>query len=90
MPWKVIDIADHLDGPANDLGLRSYNWTASKGLIKWVLYEDATTTFHLFRSREERRKFARKLRGKKKQLKGVRRLRFKRPLLKIVDFFEWV
>ncbi len=89
--WKVTNLADHLEPATTKLGIKSFSWTAKKGIMKWILYEYKTNTFHLFATREERRALERKLKGKKKKGKEVPRMlrgRFKKPLLKMVDFFE--
>jgi hypothetical protein len=88
--WKVTKLEDHLHNATKSLGIKSFSWEAKKGLLKWILYVYKTNTFHLFATRKERRIFERKLRGKKKKLEGVKRGRFKKPLLKMVDFFEYV
>ena len=89
--WKITKLEDHLYPVTKHLGIDSFSWKAKKGLLKWTLYEYRTNTFHLFATREERRALELKLRGKKNMSKDVMILgRFKKPLLKMVDFFEYV
>ena len=57
------------------------SWVAERGVLKWFLYVHKTNKFHLFTTREARRRLERKLRNAKNKLDGVRRGRFKKPLV---------
>lgn len=75
--WKKTNLDKHLPNIPG-----GYSWKSERGTIKWFLYVYKTNTFHLFTTREARRKMERKLRGKKKNLKEVaRRGRFIKPLI---------
>lgn len=79
--WKLTKLEDHLHPATQDLGIKHFSWTASVGLMRWILYEYKTNTFHLFATRKERRELVRKLRGKKKRVTGIRCAQFKQPLV---------
>lgn len=81
--WKKTKLANHLPHISGDV-----SWVAERGILKWFLYVYKTNTFHLFTTRQARRKLEKKLRGKtKKTLDVARRGRFTKPLLHWVDFF---
>ena len=93
--WKITKLEDHLNPVIKHLGIdkKGFSWEAEMGLLKWILYEYKTNTFHLFTTREKRRALERKLKGTNKMSEDVMILgRFKKPLLKMVDsdFFEYV
>jgi hypothetical protein len=81
--WKKTKLENHLPHVTGGV-----SWVAERGILKWFLYVYKTNTFHLFTTREARRKLEKKLRGKTKKTTDVaRRGRFKNPLLHWVDFF---
>ena len=81
--WKKTKLKNHLPHIPG-----AVSWVAEKGILKWFIYVYKTKTFHLFTTREARRKLEKKLRGKTKKLTDVaRRGRFTKSLLHWKDFF---